>query len=93
MVDAFQSLTNHVTAKKNDPKAELTNYDRHQKEGSNKGQKRQKGVWSWVIFQRQGRAPDANAARNFILNSALYGVGLRELKPPKSHSDNFLITI
>lgn len=32
MADAIQSLTRHVAAKKNDPKAELANYDSHQKE-------------------------------------------------------------
>lgn len=42
MADAVQSLTNHVAAKKNDPKAELTNSDRHQKEGEEQKAKKTK---------------------------------------------------
>lgn len=42
MADAFQSLTNHVVAKKNDSKAELTNYDSHQNEGDEQRPKKTK---------------------------------------------------
>lgn len=42
MTDAFKSLSNHVDAKKNDPKAELTDYDSHQKEGEEQWAKKTK---------------------------------------------------